>query len=137
MHFVQLSPQRAPERITKERSTLLAALGLAIERCPPLHEGSITINDGQNSQGCPVILHRHRRRISKFVGLRTFHVGHRKQLLAYPLAFVQNAAYGADGFARLAGLDFTFSRAIDPDRIVVEVADDVPDLVSRLKKIVL
>ena len=70
--------------------------------------------------------------VRKFVGLRPLDVGHGKQFLANSLALVQNIAHGTDCIARLACLDFTFSRAIDPDGIVVEVSDDVPDLVSRL-----
>src|SRR5262245_40401997 len=131
---IELPPQRAqPSRKRlAEESNLLAALRLAIERCPPLHECPVAVHDGHEPQGCPVILHRCRPYVSKFVGLRPLDIGHSEQFLANSPALVQNVAHGTDCIARFAGLDFTFSRAIDPDGIVVEVSDYVPDLVSRL-----
>src|SRR5262245_1128761 len=79
--FIELPsqrPQPSRKRLTKEPNLLLAALRLAIERCPPLHECSVAVNDGHESQGCPVILHRYRPCVGKFVGLRPLDVGHRK-----------------------------------------------------------
>src|SRR5262245_17423727 len=132
---IQHPPQRAQpsrERFAKDPNLLLAALRFAIERCPPLHERSIAVNDGHEPQGCPVILQRYRPCVSKFVGLRPLDIGHSEQSLAYSLVLIQNVAHGTDCITPLACLDFTFSRAIDPDGIAVEVSDNVPDLVSRL-----
>ena len=50
--LIKLPPQRAQpsgKRLTKEPNLLLAALRLAIERCPPLHECSVAVNDGHES----------------------------------------------------------------------------------------
>ena len=57
----------------------------------------------------------------------------REQLADVP-AIVMHAAHRADGIAGLAVLDLAFAGALDPDRVIVEIADDFPDLRGRRAK---
>src|SRR5262245_46117891 len=56
--------------------------------------------------------------------------GHGQESLPNPSALVENVAFRSDRIARFARLDLALAGAIDPDRIVVEVANDVPDLIG-------
>jgi hypothetical protein len=73
-----------------------------------------------------------RRLAREFIGLRTLFIGKRQQPLPPAHATVEDIAHGPHRIARLAGFDRAFAGAVDPDGIVVEVADDGPDLVGRL-----
>src|SRR5262249_49398592 len=60
------------------------------------------------------------------------HIRQREQSLPYLLAVIENVTDCGDRIARFACFDPALAGAIDPNRIVVKVANDVPDLVGRL-----
>ena len=73
-----------------------------------------------------------RRLADESIGLRALGVGQRQQFLPPAHTIVEHIAHRPHKIARLAGFDLAFAGAVDPDRVVVEIADDVPDLVRRL-----
>jgi hypothetical protein len=69
--------------------------------------------------------------LAKSIGLCALGVRQRQQFLPPAHIIVEDIAHGPHRIARLAGFDLAFAGAVDPDRIVVEIADDGPDLVRR------
>jgi hypothetical protein len=72
-----------------------------------------------------------RRRI---VCLGAIDVGQRQQPLPDAALLIEHVPDRADSIAGFAVLDPAFAGAADPDRIIVEIADDFPDIRRRLLK---
>jgi len=70
---------------------------------------------------------RQRCRAAEFVSLRPLDVGLRQQSLPNVPVLIQHTPDRPDRIAGLAVLDLAFAGA-DPDRIIVEIANDFPHL---------
>src|SRR5512139_2798666 len=131
----QVPPQRfqpSGKRVAEEDRSLVVAVKIAIECRPPFHEGAIAVDDRRDTQRCAEIPGLERRLADESVGLRPLHIRQRQQFLPPARAVVEDIAHGPHRIARLAGFDLARAGAVDPDRVVVEVADDFPYLVGRL-----
>ena len=106
---------------------------LAVEIRPPFDKGALAVDDLEDTQGGLESRHRQRGLAAELIGLRALDVGQRKQPLADMAALVMHAPDRADRVARFALLDGAFAGAADPDRVIVEITDDFPDLRGRLR----
>jgi len=79
-------------------------------------------------------LDRQRGCAAEFVGLRAIGVGQRQQPLPDAALLIEHFPDRADCVAGFAVLDPAFAGAADPNRIIVEISDDFPDVRRRLRK---
>jgi hypothetical protein len=130
-------PQRdepAGEGVTEKHCPLVMTLRGAIECRPPFDKAAAAVDDRRNPQRRTIVLHRHRRGAAKFVNLRAVGIGQSNESLPDALAPVEHVAYRADRVAGFAVLDPAFAGAVDPDRVVVEIPNRIPDIVGGLRE---
>ena len=60
--------------------------------------------------------------------MRTFGVGQRQETLPDPPLLIKHVPNGSDRIAGLAVLDRALAGASDPDLIIVEIANNLPDV---------
>jgi hypothetical protein len=110
----------------------IAAGGLAIEIGPPFDKGTIAVDDGRDPQCRLKPRHRQRGRLAKFVSLRPLDIGLGQQPLPNLPPLIEHISDGADRVTGFSVLDPAFAGAGDPDRLVIEIANDFPNILSRL-----
>src|SRR6185437_9366239 len=111
--------QPSRERIAEKSLSFVDAIHVAVEGRPPFHERSAVVDHRRHTQGRLKIPGMQRRFTDKFIGLRAFRVGQRDEPLTPARAPVEHIAYRPNRLAGFSCLDFAFSRAVDPQRIVI------------------
>jgi hypothetical protein len=132
-----VAPQRdepAGEGVTEKHCPLVMTLRGAIECRPPFDKAAAAVDDRRNPQRRTIVLHRHRRGAAKFVNLRAFGIGQGNESLPGTFTPVEHIAHRAHRIAEFAVLDPAFAGAVDPDRIVVEIPNRIPDIVGGLRE---
>jgi hypothetical protein len=122
----------AGEGGAKKRDALVALGGIAVECRPPFDKSLIAVDDRRDAERCAMVFDRQRALLGKRVSLRALDIGLPKQALADRASVVKNTAHGADRVTGLAAFNLTCAGAVNPHRIGVEVACDIPYRVGRL-----
>src|SRR5258706_3348458 len=120
------------EPAAKRPGQFIAKGGLAIEGRPPFDECPVAIHDGRDAQGGLKVGDRQRCLAAEFVSLRPLDVGLPQQPLPNPPVLIKHSSDSPDRIAGFAVLDLALAGAGDPDRIVVQIANDFPYLRGRL-----
>src|SRR5437868_7411446 len=110
---------------------LLVPACLAVKCRPPFDKGAVAIDNGRDAQRRLETAHRQRGRAAEFVGLRALDVGQRQKPLADAALLIEHVPNRANRVAGFAVLDPAFAGTANPDSIIVEIADDFPDVRSR------
>jgi hypothetical protein len=106
----------------------------AVEGRPPFDKAAVAIDDRRYSQRRTIVLHRHRRGAAKFVNLRAVGIGQGNESLPDAFIPIEHIAHRADRIAGFTFLDPAFAGAVDPDRIVVEISNRIPDIAGGLRE---